>query len=141
MSYASSRFPLDSALTSVNIGEEILDASAIIPLVSGVITPLVNIDYPDGIWTGWAQIQLIGDATTNITYLNIFEDNQGAGTNEIQSYFVNTILPNTDNFYIKYPITRESFSTNKEVILSAECDFSGTAPSIQVTYLYIIKIG
>jgi len=142
MSYASSRNPVVRGFSSVNINSLIQLASANTPLVSGVLTPLVEIDYPDGIYSGWAQIQVVGDATTDFTYLNIVEDNENANTNERQSYFVNTTLPDTSIFYIKYPITRANFSdNNNEVVLSAQAVFVGTAPSIHVTYLYLVKIG
>jgi len=142
MSYASARNPVVRGYKSVNINSVIQDQSAITPLVSGTLTALVPIDYPDGIWVGWAEIEVIGDATTAFDYLNIVEDNEGATTNQRQSYFVNTALPDTSTFYIKYPITRESFIDGEnEVVLSAQAVFAGTAPTIQVTYLYIVKVG
>lgn len=142
MSYASTRTPVLRELKSVNIGSTIEEQSAIVTLVSGVLTPLVPYTYPDGIWTGWAQIEVIGDNTTAFEYLNILEDNEGASTNTLMAYFVATTLPSNDSFYIKYPITRASFSDSEnEVILSAQAVFTGTAPTIQVTYLFIVKVG
>jgi hypothetical protein len=143
MSYASARFPLVRGLKSVNIGDRIQEAqSQYETLVSGVASQLLSFAYPDGIWTGWAQIELFGDATTDITYLNIIEDNEGGATNQLQSYFVNTTFPDNTTFYIKYPITRLSLDDqNNEIILSAQSVFAGTAPQIKIIYLQLIKIG
>ena len=141
MSYASSRTTDTRRLKSVGITSQIQDQSALTPLVSGVLTPLLPIDYPDGVWTGWAQISIQGDATTAFDYLNIIEDNEDLVTNQRESYFVNTTLPDTSTFYIKYPITKISFEDEEnEVVLSVQAVFAGTAPSIQVTYLNLIKV-
>lgn len=142
MSYASSRNPLIRGLKSVNIGESIQEQSPIETLVSGVASPLIDFTYPDGIWSGWAQIEVIGDNTTALTYLNIIEDNEGGTVNQLQSYFVNTTLPDNNTYFIKYPITRWSFEDpENEIILSAQAVFAGTAPTVQIIYLYLIKIG
>jgi len=142
MSYASTRIPDLRELKSVNIGSSIQDQSAIFTLVSGVLTQLLPYTYPDGIWTGWASIEVKGDNTTAFEYLNILEDNEGGTTNQYGSYFVNTTLPSNASFYIKYPITRASFTDSEnEIILSTQAVFAGTAPTIQITYLYIVKVG
>jgi hypothetical protein len=142
MSYASARNPLVRGFKSVNIGDLLQEQSANTQLVSGVASPLISFAYPDGIWTGWAQIQLYGDATTSISYLNIIEDNEDLVSNQSQSYLVNTTLSAGTTYYIKYPITRENFTEeNNEIILSAQAVFTGTAPSIQIVYLQLTKIG
>ena len=141
MSYASSRTTDTRRLKSVDITSQIQDQSAITTLASGVLAPLLSINYPDGVWTGWAQISVKGDETTAFEYLNIIEDNENATTNTQESYFVNTTLPTGVNFYIKYPITKISFEDGEnEVVLSAQAVFAGTAPVIQVTYLNLVKV-
>lgn len=142
MSYASARTTELSELKSVNIGSIIQEQSLVVTLVSGVLAPLVSYNYPDGLWTGWADIEVKGDNTTAFSYLNVIEDNEGGNTNQQASYFVGSTLPSNVSFYIKYPITKATFSnSNNEIILSAQAVFTGTAPTIQVTYLYIVKVG
>lgn len=141
MSFASTRTSFSRALKSVDVGGRIQEASAFFTLVSGVATELVDFTYQDGIYTGWAQFELFGDATTQISYLNIIEDNEGGNTNQLQSYLINTTLSAGTTYYIKYPITRLSLDdVNNEIILSVQAVFAGTAPQIKVVYLQLIKV-
>lgn len=145
MSFASSRIPTQQS--SVNIGEVIQlpqDAGVVLPLtlVSGALTPLTTLELNQGVYTGYIQITLSGDNTTDFDYFNIVEDNEGGATNTIGAYLVATILPNAGSIELKYPITRfvnSTFSQN-EIVLSVQSVFAGTAPQITAVYTQLIKV-
>ena len=145
MSYASSRIPI-SFDSSVNVGSIIQldqDDTIILPLalVSGVLTPLATINLPLGVWTGFAEISVQGDATTALEYLDIVEDNEGGATNFSGAYLVGTTLPSAGVFILKYPLTRYNYNfSGNEIVLSVKSVFAGTAPSITSVYIQLIKV-
>jgi hypothetical protein len=145
MSFASSRIP--NQLASASIGlviQQDEDAGIVLPLtlVSGDLEPLASIELQQGVWTGFAEISVQGDATTVIEYFNIVEDNEGGATNFSGAYLVGTTLPSTDVFTFKYPITRfvNSTLTQNEIVLSVESVFAGTAPEVTAVYIQLIKV-
>lgn len=103
MSFASSRIP--NQLASASIGlviQQDEDAGIVLPLtlVSGDLEPLASIELQQGVWTGFAEISVQGDATTVIEYFNIVEDNEGGATNFSGAYLVGTTLPSTDVLHL-----------------------------------------
>jgi hypothetical protein len=148
MSYASSRIPVGASstdiLTSVNIGSTFSPSTVAVPLTltSGVVSTLLTALYPIGVFTGYLNIVLSGDATTDIEALDVFENAGGGAPNlAVQTYFVATILPNTGDFFIKYPITY----SNLDGIVSAMNYqvypiFTGTAPTIVAMNMEVIKV-
>jgi hypothetical protein len=147
MSYASSRTQ-QSALTtgvllSADVGSKYQPTPVATPLVlaSGVVAPLITIQYPIGVYTGWVNISYTGDNTTAFDYLTITEDNEGGGTNQNSTYNIATTLPSNDIFWIKYPITIDNLNNSgNEVTLSAVAEFAGTAPTIQSIYMFVAKV-
>jgi hypothetical protein len=149
MSFASARTPLTSPtstfLTSADVGSVIqLGANdGVLPaiLVSGVLTPLTNINFPIGLFTGFAEVSVVGDATTVLEYLNIIEDNEGGASNFLGAYLVGTTLPSDGTFVLKYPISRyNENNSGNEIVLSVQAEFTGTAPRIIAVYVQLLKV-
>jgi hypothetical protein len=147
MSYASSRIPVGATttdiLTSVNIGSIFSPSAVAVPLVlpSGVVTPLITALYPIGVWTGYLNLVLVGDATTVIELFDVFENDGGATNLAVQSYFVETTLTNTNDIYIKYPITYSNLDgINSALNYNIYTIFAGTAPTITAISMTVVKV-